>query len=531
MRRRSDATRRELVAALAEVVGAPHEARFIVEEALGGGTSPSRPDGGEGPLPRQAVASARAMAARRAAGEPLQYVFGHWSFRSLDLVVDRRVLIPRPETEQVVEVALGEARRLHDAAAAAPGPAGGLVAVDVGTGTGAIALSLATELGAGVLAGVWAVDASADALAVAGANLDEVLARDRRRPLPPVSLVEGDWLSPLPAGLRGAVGLVVSNPPYVSEAEWVALDAGVRAEPRRALVSGPGRDGTPGLAGVEAVLVGSPAWLTRPGAVVVELAPHQAGAAVQLARGLGYDGRPRGARPGRPVPHPRGAPRRAHVSAEHENREPPRLVGPQEGSALAEALDAGRLVALPWVGGYCLAAREDIPAAEARLAALVADPEGPHFAVGELDAARRLTSGWTDELDKLLQRVWPGPLEVFVSRAGHPPGEDRDGAGTAGWAAVVAMPESRAIRRLCREHGPWRIVPLVIDDAREVAQAFDAADVPLVVDGGRREGPRPTLVDATVKPLRVLREGALPAHFVEGAMAMANRRLRLFRRR
>ena len=64
--------------------------------------------------------------------------------------------------------------------------------------------------------------------------------------------------------------------------------------------------------------------------------------------------------------------------------------------------------------------------------------------------------------------------------------------------AVVGMPESRAIRRLCREHGPWRTVPLVIDDAREVAQAFDAADVALVLDGGRREGERPTLVDATV---------------------------------
>ena len=219
------------------------------------------------------------------------------------------------------------------------------------------------------------------------------------------------------------------------------------------------------------------------------------------------------------------------MSAENQNREPPRLVGPHEGSVLAGALDAGLLVALPWVGGYCLAAREGVPAAEARLGALVADPEGPHFAVGELAAARRLTSGWSDELDKLLQRVWPGPLEVFVPRAGHPPGEDRDGTGTGGWAAVVGMPESRAIRRLCREHGPWRTVPLVIDDPREVAQAFDAADVPLVVDGGRRDGPPPTLVDATVTPFRVLREGALPANFVEGAMAMANRRLRLFRRR
>jgi release factor glutamine methyltransferase len=284
-------TRRELAAALAEVVGAPHEARFIVEEAVGGATTPGPSDREDGLLPPEVIASARAMAARRAAGEPLQYVFGHWSFRSLDLLVDRRVLIPRPETEQVVEVALHEARRLHDAAATALGAAaaaaiGRLVAVDVGTGSGAIALSLATELGAGVLAEVCAVDASADALAVAASNLGRVRAGERA--LPPVSLVVGEWLSPLPAALRGAVNLVVSNPPYVSEDEWGVLDPGVRAEPRQALVSGPGRDGTPGLAGVEAVLVESREWLARSGAVVIELAPHQAGAAARLARRLGY---------------------------------------------------------------------------------------------------------------------------------------------------------------------------------------------------------------------------------------------------
>jgi tRNA A37 threonylcarbamoyladenosine synthetase subunit TsaC/SUA5/YrdC len=218
------------------------------------------------------------------------------------------------------------------------------------------------------------------------------------------------------------------------------------------------------------------------------------------------------------------------MSTGHRMGGPPRLVEPHEGSVLGGALDTGRLVAVPWVGGYCLAAREGVPAAEARLGALVADPEGPHFAVGELAAARRLTSGWTSELDKLLERCWPGPLEVFVPRAGHPGDEEREGSGTSGWAAVVGMPESRAIRRLCREHGPWRTVPLVIDDAGELVQSFDAADVPLVIDGGRREGPRPTLVDATVTPLRILSEGALPSSFVEGAMAMANRR-RLFRRR
>ena len=278
-------TRGDLVAELAEVVGAPHEARFIVDEVLGLGLPLGHAQPPTGPLDADAVAAARDMAARRAAGEPLQYVFGHWPFRSLDLLVDRRVLIPRPETEQVVEVALAEARRLGRDTGAAPG--GGLVAVDAGTGSGAIALALAAELGP-ALREVWATDASADALAVAAANL-----RTQRTAgaddLPRVELVPGSWLEPLPASLRGAVDLVVSNPPYVAEGEWAGLAAEVRAEPRRALVAGPGSDGTAGLADVEAVLVQSRGWLARPGTAVVELAPHQAGAGVELAHRLGFD--------------------------------------------------------------------------------------------------------------------------------------------------------------------------------------------------------------------------------------------------
>ena len=145
------------------VGGARHEARFIVDEVLA--VAPG------GALPRTAApapaAAARAMAARRAAGEPLQYIFGHWPFRRLDLRVDPRVLIPRPETEQVVEVALDEARRLH-AAKVRAWTGGGRR----GTGSGAIALALATELGAGVVDQVWATDTSAGALEVAAANLE-----------------------------------------------------------------------------------------------------------------------------------------------------------------------------------------------------------------------------------------------------------------------------------------------------------------------------------------------------------------------
>jgi release factor glutamine methyltransferase len=281
-------SRGDLVAELTAVVGAPHEARFIVEEALAltlgqGGAPPTA-----GPLPSAAVSAARAMGARRAAGEPLQYVFGHWPFRTLDLLVDPRVLIPRPETEHVVDVALAEARRLAPEARAGF-PSGTLVVVDAGTGSGAVALALAAELGRSVVREVWATEASAGALDVAAANL-AALRAGRGEDLPRVELVGGSWLEPLPADRRGAVDLVVSNPPYVSAAEWRGLDAEVRAEPRRALVAGPGSDGTPGLADVEAVLDQSLRWLRRPGAVVLELAPHQADVASGLARHLGYQG-------------------------------------------------------------------------------------------------------------------------------------------------------------------------------------------------------------------------------------------------
>jgi release factor glutamine methyltransferase len=267
----------------AVVGGARHEARFIVGEALGAapGAGAPRP----AVVPAAAVAVARAMASRRAAGEPLQYVFGHWPFRGLDLRVDARVLIPRPETEQVVEVTLAECHRLLALRPGVP-----LVVVDAGTGSGAIALALASELGRTAAGEVWATDVSAQALQVAATNLEacRVTGVDWNG-LPAVTLAQGSWLDPLPGRLRGLVDLVVSNPPYVAEEEWAGLDPEVRAEPPGALLAGPGREGGAGLADVETVLQQALPWLARPGVVVVELAPPQSGPAQQWARHLGYD--------------------------------------------------------------------------------------------------------------------------------------------------------------------------------------------------------------------------------------------------
>lgn len=201
------------------------------------------------------------MLARRAAGEPLQYVLGSWGFRRLELTIDRRVLIPRPETEWVVEAALAELDR---------DGRGRKTVVDLGTGSGAIAISIATERPG---TEVWATDVSVDALEVARSNDQDARIR----------FLAGDWWSALPRELRGGVDLVVSNPPYVSRAEMPGLDPQVREwEPLLALEAG-----EQGTEAIELILDGACRWLTRGGSVVVELAPHQACAMMRSARSIG----------------------------------------------------------------------------------------------------------------------------------------------------------------------------------------------------------------------------------------------------
>ena len=206
-----------------------------------------------------------AMVARRLHGEPLQYVLGHWSFRTLDLLVDRRVLIPRPETEHLVEVALSIAR-------ATTGP---LTIADLGTGSGAIAMALAAELFPRPLT-VWATDASEDALAVARANLAGM-----GRAAVAVRMEAGSWYDALPPDLAGDLDLVVSNPPYIGTAE--DLDERVRAwEPAAALLAGPD-----GLDALREVIAGAPRWLAAGGSLVCEIGAAQGPAVIALAEAAG----------------------------------------------------------------------------------------------------------------------------------------------------------------------------------------------------------------------------------------------------
>jgi len=264
---------RALLREITDVVGDPDEARWIVAHALG--ATPARLALRLGaPVGAGESSAARSLAKRRATGEPLQHVVGSWGFRTLDVRVDGRALVPRPETEQVVEAALDEANRLLRSSSS-------LVAADLGTGSGVIALSLAAEGPARTQ--VWATDVSAAALELAGANV-EVLAASNPAAAARVHLAAGSWFEALPERLRGAVDLVVSNPPYVSEGEWETLHADVRDhDPHGALVAGPD-----GLEATTHIVTEAPQWMRAHGVLVLELAPHRASEAADLATRTGF---------------------------------------------------------------------------------------------------------------------------------------------------------------------------------------------------------------------------------------------------
>lgn len=267
----ADMTARRLEAA--GIDNAAAEARWMVEAASGmhaGGLAAEH----DLPATVGGVKRVESMVDRRRAGEPLQYVLGEWSFRTLDLMVDPRVLIPRPETEQVVQRALDE---LSVVCPAAGGRAP--VVVDLGTGSGAIALSIAAERRDAV---VVATDVSPDALAVAAANLAGLGTAGGG-----VTLACGSWFAALTADhaqLMESVDLVISNPPYIADHEELPAEV-IDHEPVGALVSGPS-----GTEAVDEIIAGAGDWLRVGGVLVVEIAPHQATHVVSLAGAVGYHG-------------------------------------------------------------------------------------------------------------------------------------------------------------------------------------------------------------------------------------------------
>lgn len=242
------------------------DARWIVEEVTGA-------EPGElhlvldQPATERGVARFDRLVQRRADGEPLQYVLGRWGFRTLDLMVDARALIPRPETEVVAGLGIDEVARRS-------GGGGEVLVADLGTGSGAIALSVAVECPE---ARVMAVDASADALQVARANLAGIGRAATR-----VALHQGDWFEALPAAMAGSLDVVISNPPYVADgddlppvvAEW---------EPPGAL-----RSGADGLDDLRTIVEHAPRWLGEDGVMVLEMAPDQTATVAQWCTAAGF---------------------------------------------------------------------------------------------------------------------------------------------------------------------------------------------------------------------------------------------------
>ena len=267
------------------------DARRVVEEITG-----AQPSGVHRVLgdcvTTKAMARFDELVARREQGEPLQYVLGRWGFRTLDLMVDQRVLIPRPETEIVAGLAIDAVNALrHQKSRASSGVEGGaegfVTVADLGTGSGAIALSVAAECKG---CRVYATDVSQDALAVARANLAGIGSAATS-----VSLHHGDWFEALPDELRGTLDVVVSNPPYVAESE--GLPAVVADwEPATALWAK-----SEGFADLRGIVTEAPQWLAPRGVIVLEMSPAQTSTVQQWCRDLGWqatihpdlNGRPR----------------------------------------------------------------------------------------------------------------------------------------------------------------------------------------------------------------------------------------------
>jgi release factor glutamine methyltransferase len=235
------------------------DAELLLGEAMGCERSALIADAGV-EVPASAGREFGEMVRRRLRREPVAYILGRKGFRNLELAVDRRVLIPRPETELLVELAL-ELRPMR--------------VLDAGTGSGAIALAVADELPD---AEVTATDTSPAALEVARANAARLGLSER------VRFVEGT----LP-DTEGGWDLILANLPYVAERDWPSLQPEVtQYEPREALLAGP--DGLDVYRAVipECALLLSRYATQRKGALAVELGEGQAPAVAELMRAAGF---------------------------------------------------------------------------------------------------------------------------------------------------------------------------------------------------------------------------------------------------
>lgn len=216
--------------------------------------------------PRLGVKHLNTILDKRLSGEPIQYALGSWSFRKLDLLIDRRVLIPRPETEILVDVAH---EYLNQCNQDEP-----LKVCDLGTGSGAIGLAIAQERDD---VEVYLVDVSPDALKVASANLTGLGNHAVK-----VKVLQSDWFDQIPQHLKDSFQLIVSNPPYIADGEELPPEV-ANYEPPQALFAG--KEGTEDI---QSILSSAPTWLSMGGTIILEMAPHQTEYIAEIAANQGY---------------------------------------------------------------------------------------------------------------------------------------------------------------------------------------------------------------------------------------------------
>ena len=451
------------------------------------------------PLTPQEVASYRALVARRANREPVAYIRGRAYFRHLCLEVRPGVLIPRPETEELVDLALATLRRrppwgdLPDRLIPPEIP----VIADVGTGSGAIALSLAQEAGVRVLA----VDDSPAALAVAGENARS-LGLDGR-----VVLRQGDLLAGIP---ESQLEMVVSNPPYVRSGDIPSLAPDIRLyEPVAAL------DGGPDGLDVYRRLVPEAARALRPGGtLLLEVGESQAGAISDLAVAAGFvlvsvhkDLSRKERMVEATLP---GAPALA-----------PEDLGEVEAWALRVALDAGAVIGMPTDTIYGLAARWDLAAGIRRLfAAKQRSPEQPVAVLfASVDAVKAALPDLDPATARVLAALLPGPYTFVVATSVARP----DRVGTPDSLGVRIPDHADLLRLLATIDVPLAATSANVTGLPDAATAAQVDPVVLahcslaVVPGAGSAGVAG--IASTVVDLRPLAGGAEPVVLREGAVS------------
>lgn len=266
---------RELLRETTSAVGESAPARWLCETASGLSGDEFLAELDQ-PATLRMVAHLDSMVARYRSGEPLAYVLGHWSFRHIDVMVDRRVLIPRPETEVVAGRAIELVTRGSDGESGVPVDATRRIA-DLGTGSGVIGLSMASELS---ISGteVWLTDVSRDALDVARAN-----AAGLGRRAANVRIAEGRWFAALPENLTESFDVIVSNPPYIADGDS-EVDSSVREwEPGSALFAG-----SDGLQDLRTIVGEAQTWLRPSGWLIVEIGYRQGAAVEKLFIDCGF---------------------------------------------------------------------------------------------------------------------------------------------------------------------------------------------------------------------------------------------------